>query len=365
MMTENNTTILIVDDLAENLHVLSGLLSAQHRVLAATSGEAALRIANGEIRPDLILLDVMMPKMDGYEVLRQLKRNPATQAIPVIFVTALADEHDEEHGLRLGAVDYITKPIKPMVVMARVSAQLQAKQARDWLKNQNSLLEAEVKKRMAENDLTQQMAIRALAHIAEIRDSDTGDHLRRTQGYVNRLALGLQHKPKFSETLTERYVDLLSRSAPLHDIGKVGIPDAILLKPGKFTPEEWEVMKTHSQLGSDAIASAERDVPVPLPFLAVAREIARWHHEKWDGSGYPDGLAGESIPLCARIMALADVFDALTSARPYKAAMPYEKARDIIIADSGKHFDPDLVEVFVENFDAFVAIGQHYDGGGR
>lgn len=227
------------------------------------------------------------------------------------------------------------------------------------------MLEAEVKKRMAENDLTQQLAIRALAHIAEIRDSDTGDHLRRTQGYVNRLALGLQHKPKFSETLTERYVDLLSRSAPLHDIGKVGIPDSILLKPGKFTPEEWDIMKTHSQLGSDAIARAEQDVGVPLPFLAVAREIARWHHEKWDGSGYPDGLAGEAIPLCARIMALADVFDALTSVRPYKTAMPYEKARDIIIADSGKHFDPDLVAVFVENFDAFVAIGQHYDSSGN
>ncbi len=358
MTTENSATILIVDDTAENLHVLSELLRPQYRVLAATSGVVALRIANGSPKPDLILLDVMMPEMDGYEVLGALQDSAVTCDIPVIFVTALAETSDEELGLRLGAVDYITKPIKPVVALARVRTQLEAKQARDWLKNQNDLLEAEVAKRMAENDLTQQISIRALAHLAEIRDPETGNHLLRTQGYVHRLAIGLQGRQRDAHILTDHYIDLLSRSAPLHDIGKVGIPDYILLKPGKLTPEEWAIMQTHAKMGSDAIEKAENDVKTPLPFLLVAKEIARWHHEKWDGSGYPDGLAGEAIPLSARLMALADVFDALISARAYKAPMPYEEARDIIAAGSGKHFDPDLVEVFLAGFDDFVAIGK-------
>lgn len=360
MTTENSATILIVDDTAENLHVLSELLRPQYRVLAATSGVVALRIANGSPKPDLILLDVMMPEMDGYEVLGALQDSAVTCDIPVIFVTALAETSDEELGLRLGAVDYITKPIKPIVALARVRTQLEAKQARDWLKNQNDLLEAEVAKRMAENDLTQQISIRALAHLAEIRDPETGNHLLRTQGYVHRLATGLQGRQRDAYILTDHYIDLLSRSAPLHDIGKVGIPDYILLKPGKLTPEEWAIMQTHAKMGSDAIEKAENDINMPLPFLLVAKEIAHWHHEKWDGSGYPDGLAGEAIPLSARLMALADVFDALISARAYKAPMPYEEARDIIAAGSGKHFDPDLVEVFLAGFDDFAAIGKRY-----
>jgi putative two-component system response regulator len=360
MTTENSPTILIVDDTAENLHVLSELLRPQYRVLAATSGAVALRIAHSTPTPDLILLDVMMPEMDGYEVLSALQNSAETRDIPVIFVTALAETSDEELGLRLGAADYITKPIKPVVALARIRTQLEAKQARDWLKNANNLLEAEVAKRMAENDLTQQISIRALAHLAEIRDPDTGNHLRRTQGYVHRLAVIMKQHPRFSETLTDRYIDLLSRSAPLHDIGKVGIPDNILLKPGKLTPEEWAIMQTHAKMGSDAIENAEHDFQVEIPFLALAKQIAHWHHEKWDGSGYPDGLAGEAIPVCARIMALADVFDALTTVRTYKAPMPYEEARDIILAGSGKHFDPDLVDAFIANFDDFSAIGKQF-----
>ncbi|MDO9050725.1 MAG: two-component system response regulator [Methylotenera sp.] len=360
-MTQNSSaTILIVDDTAENLHVLSELLRPQYRVLAATSGPLALRIANSLPKPDLILLDVMMPEMNGYEVLRALQDNDATRNIPVIFVTALAESSDEELGLRLGAVDYITKPIKPVVALARVRTQLEAKQARDWLQNQNGMLEAEVSKRMAENDLTQQVSIRALARLAEIRDNETGNHLRRTQGYVNCLAVSLKQYPRFSETLTDRYIDLLSRSAPLHDIGKVGVPDYILLKPGKLTPEEWAIMQTHAKMGSDAIESAEKDLQVQVPFLNIAKQIAHWHHEKWDGTGYPDGLAGDAIPLCARIMALADVFDALTSVRAYKALMPYAEARDVILAGSGKHFDPDLVEAFIANFDDFSKIGRQF-----
>ena len=355
-----NATLLIVDDSPENLVVLSGLLRPLYRVLAATSGEAGLRVAGGQPKPDLILLDVMMPGMDGYAVLARLQADPATRDIPVVFLTALAAAADEEHGLHLGAADYITKPIQPAVVMARVRTQLQAKQARDWMADQNATLEAEVARRMQENNLTQQVTIRALAHLAELRDPETGNHILRTSAYVQQLALGLRQHPRFAATLTERTVDLLARSAPLHDIGKVGIPDHILLKPDKLTPDEWAVMQTHAKLGSDAIEQAERDIEGPLDFLTMAKEIAHWHHEKWDGSGYPDGLAGDAIPVSARLMALADVFDALISARVYKAPIPYAEARAIIAAARGKQFDPDMTDAFLAGFDEFVAIAQRH-----
>jgi len=363
MTPEAQATILIVDDAPENLVVLSELLRPQYRVLAATSGPACLRIANAHPQPDLILLDVMMPGMDGYAVLAQLREQAVTQDIPVVFLTALAAPEDEERGLLLGAADYIPKPIKPAVVMARVRTQLQAKQARDWLQNQNATLEAEVARRMTENDLTQRVSIRALALLAETRAPETGNHILRTQGYVHQLAIALRRHPRFSAILTQRYIDTLSRSAPLHDIGKVGIPDHILLKPGALTAPEWEIMKTHARLGSDAIDRAEQDISKPLEFLSVAKEIARWHHEKWDGSGYPDGLAGDAIPISARVMAVADVFDALISARVYKLSMTYEEAREIIASGRGTHFDPDMVDAFLGSFDDFVAIARRYRDG--
>lgn len=358
MPIKPDTTILIVDDSPENLLVLNALLRPHYRVLAADSGEVALRVAGGQPQPDLILLDVMMPGMDGYAVLARLRENPHTSDIPVIFLTAMAEAQDEERGLTQGAADYISKPIKPDVVLARVRTQLENAQARHWLKNKNAVLEAEVARRMIENDLTQRVSIRALAHLAETRDPETGNHILRTQGYVQRLANKLRQHPRFAATLSDRYIDLLTRSAPLHDIGKVGIPDHILLKPGKLTPEEWAVMQTHAKRGSDAIEQAEQDIDTPLPFLLLAKEIAHWHHEKWDGSGYPDGLAGEAIPLSARLMAVADVFDALISVRVYKPAMPYDKARDIIAAGRDKHFDPDVTEVFLAGFDEFIAIAE-------
>jgi putative two-component system response regulator len=346
MVRETQPTVLIVDDSPENLAVLNGLLQPAYRVLAATSGDRALRVAQGAPRPDLILLDVMMPGLDGYQVFERLRENGQTRDIPVIFITALDGSEAELRGLELGAVDYITKPIVPALVLARVQTQLELKRARDWLK--------------AENDLTQRVSIRALAHLAETRDPETGNHILRTQGYVNRLAGALRAHPRFSARLDDRYIDLLTRSAPLHDIGKVGIPDHILLKPGKLTPEEWEVMKTHAKIGSDAIERAEQDIEMPLDFLSAAKEIAHWHHEKWDGSGYPDGLAGEAIPVSARLMALADVFDALISARVYKPAFPYEKARDIITEGRERHFDPAVCDAFLDTFADFVAIAERY-----
>ncbi len=359
-MKTGASTILLIDDVAENLEILSELLSAEHQVLAATSGLEGLRVANGQPKPDLILLDIMMPSMDGYAVLAALRGDPATRDIPVIFLTALADSVAEEHGLFLGAADYIAKPINAAVALARVRVQLEAKQAREWMSNQNAVLEAEVARRMAENDLTQKVSIRALAHLAEARDPETGNHILRTQEYVRRMAVGLRHHPRFAATLSDQYIELLARSAPLHDIGKVGIPDHILLKPGKLTSEEWSIMRTHAKLGSDAIEKAELDIETPLPFLSAAKEIAHWHHEKWDGSGYPDGLMGDQIPISARLMAMADVFDALISVRVYKSAMSHDEARAIIAEGRGKHFDPDVTDAFLDGFSDFVSIAAQY-----
>ncbi len=353
-------TILIVDDSPENLTVLNELLQPTYRVLVATSGRKALRIAVTPPYPDLIMLDVMMPGMDGYQVFEHLRADPSTRDIPVIFVTAMDSTEAELHGLDVGAVDYITKPIVPPIVLARVHTQLELKQARDWLRDENSYLEAEIAKRMAENELIQEVSIRALAHLAETRDPETGNHILRTQGYVQLLAQKLQSHPLFAATLSDRYIQLLARSAPLHDIGKVGIPDAILQKPGKLMPEEWEIMKTHARLGAVAIEEAERDVERPVVFLTLAKEIAHRHHEKWDGSGYPDGLVGEAIPVSARIMALADVFDALISRRVYKEPMPYDEVRSIIAAGRGKHFDPDMVDAFLTHFSAFCDIAERH-----
>jgi putative two-component system response regulator len=357
LLERSGVSILVVDDVPENLAAIGGLLRLQgYRVQAANSGEAALRYANAEPVPDLILLDVVMSGMDGYQVLAQLQQNPATRDIPVVFLTALGDARDEERGLELGAADYITKPIRPPVVLARVRTQLESRRARQILHDQNALLEAEVSRRMAESELVQEVSIRALAHLAETRDPETGFHIQRTQSYVRLLAGYLRDHPRFAAALNDRSIRLLARSAPLHDIGKVGIPDHILLKPGKLTPEEFEQMKTHAAMGATALERAEQDTQGEVEFLVLAKEIARSHHERWDGSGYPDGLKGEAIPLSARLMALADVFDALINVRCYKPAFSFEAARALIEAERGRHFDPAVVDVFLAHFDAFVAV---------
>ncbi len=354
-------TILIVDDVPDNLAVLGELLrQSGYQVKVANSGRAALRFAAQLPRPDLILLDVMMPEMDGYQVLLALRDNPVTRDIPVMFLTALDASHDEQRGLDMGAADYISKPIRPSVVLARVRTQLEAKQARDLLRGQNSFLEAEVARRMAENELIQAISIRALARLAEIRDPETGNHILRTQAYVELLARRLQSHPRFAATLSDDYIKLLARSAPLHDIGKVGIPDAILQKPGKLDAEEWEIMKTHARLGAEAIEQADLDSEKQLAFLTLAREIARWHHERWDGAGYPDGLQGEAIPVSARLMALADVFDALISPRVYKAPIPLAQACEIMRTGRGSHFDPDACDAFLDVFEQMGEIARSH-----
>ena len=353
-------TILVVDDTPDNLALMSGLLRDIYKVKVAPSGTRALQILATDNKPDLILLDIMMPEMDGYEVLRRLQANVSTRDIPVIFLTAMDAAEDETLGLELGAVDYIAKPITPAVVMARVRNHLQLKMARDFLKNQSAYLEREIDKRTREIVAVQDVTIRTLATLAETRDNETGQHVRRTQHYLRALALQLQFHPRFQHLLSDVAIDAMFKSAPLHDIGKVGIPDRILLKPGKLTPEEFEVMKTHTTLGRDAIAHAEAELGRSLPFLRYAKEIAYCHQEKWDGSGYPQGLMGDNIPLSARLMAVSDVYDALISRRVYKPAFPHAQAVQIIQDGRGSHFDPDMVDAFTDIADEFEAIALRF-----
>lgn len=357
----DNEVILIVDDSPENLSALGSLLQeAGYRVKVANSGSAGLRLAVQPQKPSLILLDIMMQDLNGHQVLHYLRSNDETRDIPVIFLTARDSDEDEERAFEAGIADYITKPFKPTLVLARVRSQLLVRHARMWLQDQNHALEAEVARRLRENELIQAVSIRALAHLAETRDNETGNHIERTQSYVRLLATHLAKLPRFSGTLTSQYIETLARSAPLHDIGKVGIPDSILLKPGKLTPEEREIMKTHTLLGSDAIALAEKDINSSVDFLRHAKEIVRWHHERWDGKGYPDGLSGEKIPVSARIMALADVFDALISKRVYKEAYPFSEVRKIIASERGRQFDPEIIDVFLAHCAEFEAIALHF-----
>jgi len=353
-------SILVIDDTPFNLTLMSAVLSKHYNVQTASSGQQALDMLQAAPLPDLILLDIMMPAMDGYEVCQRLKANPATTSIPVIFLTANVASDDEEKGFELGAVDYITKPIKQRVVLARIRTHLQLKAAADFLEDKAAFLENEVSRRAREIEAIQDVTILAMASLAETRDNETGNHIRRTQFYVRALAERLQSHPRFSGFLNDHTINLLFKSAPLHDIGKIGIPDRILLKPGKFTPEEFEIMKTHTTLGRDAITNAERRLGIDVEFLVHAKEIAYSHQEKWDGSGYPEGLAGDAIPISARIMAVADVYDALISRRPYKEPWPHDKAVKLISDNRGAHFDPDIADAFIALQDEFFAISQRY-----
>ena len=355
--------VLLVDDTPENLSVLGELLQPFYRVRVANSGSRALSVVASEPRPDLILLDVMMQDMDGYEVIQRLRADTATRDIPVIFVTALDATEDERKGLELGAADYITKPVRPAIMHARVRAQLELKRARDRMRDENAWLESQVTLRRDENQRLQDVSLRALASLASTRDNETGNHILRTQGYVRVLCEHLAARGRHPDVLSPDGIRFITMAAPLHDIGKVGIPDNILLKPGALDDDEWRIMRTHAEMGAEAIrrAMAEDGGDTrPFGFLLAAIEIAHFHHEKWDGSGYPQGLKGDAIPLAARLMALADVFDALISRRVYKPPYPVEEAVDIILQGRGTHFDPELVDAFVEQKDEFFAIARRH-----
>jgi len=355
--------ILVVDDTPENLALVNMLLKGRYETRLARNGELALRLAGREPLPDLILLDVMMPGMDGYEVCRRLKEDELTRDIPVIFLTAMSRMEDEKKGLELGAVDYITKPLSPAILLARISTHLKLKQAGEFLKHQNRLLEEKVQARTRQISALQDATIVAMASLAETRDNETGQHILRTQQYVKLLADHLRDHPRFREFLTEEVIQILFKSAPLHDIGKVGIPDHILLKPGKLTPEEFEIMKMHTVYGRDALLAAESLLGREHSFLHYARQIAYSHHEKWDGSGYPLGIKRNAIPVAARLMAVADVYDALISRRVYKPPFEHTKAVEIIMEGRETHFDPDIIDVFGRISDSFRKIvGAYPDG---
>lgn len=321
----DQSTILVVDDTAENIDILGGILRPHFRVKVALNGEKALRIANTSPQPDIILLDVIMPEMDGYEVCSRLKSNPATADIPVIFVTAKHETEDEKLGLDLGAVDYISKPISPPIVLARVQTHIS-------LYDQKRALEVKVAERTCELNETRLKIVQKLGRAGEHKDNETGMHVIRMSHYSRLIAESLN--------FNAMWTDLLFHTSPMHDIGKIGIADKILLKPGKLEADEWEEMKRHAKYGAEIIGDEDNDL------LRMAAEIAITHHEKWDGSGYPHGLQGEGIPITGRIVAIADVFDALTSERPYKKAWSIEDAVSYVKDNSAQHFDPDLVPIF-------------------
>jgi putative two-component system response regulator len=335
--------LLVVDDTPANLTLLANLLNRSYRVQLATSGAKALEIA-GRHPPDLIVLDVMMPELDGYQVCQRLKADPRTRHVPVLFLTALSRPEDESRGFAVGGADFIHKPFNPATVLARVETQLKVKAWNDALQDRNVWLQRELEARRFEVDQLRDATLHVMVSFAEFRDEDTGNHVRRTQEYVRTLAIWLstQLNPRYQ--LSDDEIDQLAKSAPLHDIGKVAIPDGILLKPGRLTAEEFLIMKTHALRGWELLRrAADRMGERGSLFLHYAMEIARHHHERWDGSGYPDGLAGEAIPLSARVMAVADVYDALISRRPYKEPMPHQEALQQIRQASGQHFDPVIV----------------------
>lgn len=355
MAQYSDCIVLVVEDAEPNVDILVETLGDDYELRVALDGESALEMVADEL-PDLILLDIMMPGMDGYEVCRRLKANPGTRKIPIIFLTAMAEEQDEAKGLSLGAVDYVAKPFSPALVKARVNNQLELKKHRDHLED----LVAERTKELVK---TQEATIDGLAVLAEYRDPETGGHIQRTKNYVRILAEHLIDHPRFRDFLNETTIDLIFKTSPLHDIGKVGIRDSILLKPGPLTPEETKEMDRHVLLGYDAIEKTERKLGENA-FLKFAKEIAVSHHEKWDGSGYPYGLKGEEIPISGRLMAIADVYDALISKRVYKPPFNHQMAVEILLKGDGRtkpqHFDPDVLQAFSELSGEFRRIAIKY-----
>jgi len=348
-------SVMVVDDTPANQKLMEEILRGHgFRVLQFLRGGMALRAA-GQKPPDLILLDIMMPEMDGFEVCRRLKADEALRDIPVIFMSALDDVANKVRAFTEGGVDYVTKPFQEEEVLARVNTHLNQRRMQRELKKHNLYLEELVQEKVKEISDSQMATILALSKLAEFRDDETGRHIERTQKFITILAEKLRDNPRYAASITDAFIENLYYAAPLHDIGKVGIPDHILLKPGRLTPEEFEVMKTHTTMGAMTLQRARAKYPQNA-FLNMGIALTRSHHEKWDGSGYPDGLAGEDIPLSARLMALVDVYDALRSKRPYKEAFSHEKSCEIIAKDKGAHFDPVVVDAFIALESEFAAI---------
>lgn len=345
-MSTNPARILIIDDDERNLKLLEALLKTEGYVLeSATSGEDALKLV-ASFRPDLILLDIMMPGIDGFEVARRVKLDPETKTIPIIMITALEDHESRIRALQMGAEEFLTKPINRAELWVRVRNLLRLREFNTFLADHNRILEQQVKERSAQLTASYRETIRTMNRAASYRDEETGAHVERISWYCVDLAAALG--------LDADYADCLFYASPLHDVGKIGIPDAVLHKPGPHTPKEWAVMKSHSAMGAKMLEGGDS------PYLVMARDIALSHHERWDGSGYPQGLAGEAIPLAARIMQLADVYDALRSQRPYKPPFTHKKTLDIILKGDGRvlpgHFDPQVLAAFSSTADRLREI---------
>ena len=350
--------ILVVDDDERNLKVVSAMLAPlEYDVILARDGIEALEMVEKE-KPDVILLDIMMPKMDGFEVLKILKENEETKIIPVVMVTALKEVEDRAKALELGADDFLTKPVEKLELRARVKSLINVKRYYDHMRNYQKELEEEVEKRTLELKEAYKKLKRAsldtiyrLARAAEYKDEDTGAHIQRVSHFAEIVARKMGMDENFCENILY--------SAPMHDIGKIGIPDHILLKPGKLTPEEWEIMKKHTIIGAKILEGSD------VEFIKMAEIIALTHHERWDGKGYPKGLKGEEIPLPGRITAIADVFDALCSKRPYKPAYPIDEVLKIIKEEEGKHFDPKVVSAFFSGIDEILDIKERFKNEGE
>jgi putative two-component system response regulator len=351
-MDRESATIMAVDDTPANLKLLQEMLQAKgYRVLAFPRGMQALKAA-ARNPPDLILLDINMPEMNGFEVCERLKADEALKEIPVLFISALTDTIDKVRAFSIGGVDYVTKPFQFEELHARVETHLRLRRLQVELRMHNLHLEDLVKEKVREISDSQLSTIIALSKLAESRDDETGQHIERTRTFCKVLAEKLRENPRYKDSISDAFVENIYEASPLHDIGKVGIPDSILLKPDKLTPEEFEIMKTHTVIGARTLQSVRGKYPKNA-FLNMGIAVAHFHHERWDGGGYPDGLAGEDIPLSARIMALADVYDALRSQRPYKAAFSHEKSFGMILEGAGSHFDPAII-------DAFKAVGSEF-----
>lgn len=366
-MLEKKQEIMIIDDEIVNLSELSEILKPIYTVRVFTSGLEALNQLDSGKKPDLILLDITMPDLNGYDVLDRLYENKKYRDIPVIFITILDTILDEEKGLSKGAVDFISKPFHAQIILARVKVQLELKASRDLLKDENIFLIKEVAKRFHDNQLVFDITMDIVTQLVETRDEETAHHITRVRSYMERLARRMAMNPKYTALIDEAYIDRLIKACPLHDIGKVGISDQILLKPSVLTNEEFDLMKEHVMIGYRSIQRAVensvlRDLlsssgdSIPMDFFKEAMNIVRYHHEHYDGSGYPEGLKGEDIPLSARLMALIDVFDALSNHRVYKPAWTIDKTVEYIEMQSGYHFDPDCVQAMLAELDNFKDI---------
>lgn len=365
-MASEKFNVFAIDDEPINLLLLENILSHLYHVYTFTKYNELKKLSD-QILPDIILLDILMPDSDGYQILTEIKSNHRLNHIPVIFLTSKTEELDEAKGISLGAIDYITKPYSPDILKVRISTHIQVKEMQDKLRKQNENLLLEVENRVNDFVLIQDTTLGVLAHIVEKRDMETGNHILRTQNYVNIIAQKLSKMDKYNGVLTPTDITNISKASMLHDIGKVAVPDSILSKNGKLSEDEWITMKNHCLYGKQAIDQAIKLLNVNFPngsarksevikFFQVAKDIAYSHHEKWNGMGYPEGLSKQAIPLSARIMAVADVFDALMSNRPYKKAWSYEDAIQQLIIDKGTHFDPDVIDAFMSEQDSIKEL---------